>query len=113
MTYKAPGKDYREGLTAKEFYEMFPNNESSEAWFVARRWPNGVCCPKCGSLNVKTGAKRKGLPFRCRSKGCEVPFQREVWNLHAVLEDHLSGMALCPLPGCHQLERRIFHEAAS
>ena len=74
MTYKAPGKDYRKGLTAKQFYQMFPDNESAEAWFVARRWPNGVCCPKCGSLNVKTGAKRKGLPFRCRSKGCEAPF---------------------------------------
>ena len=74
MTYKAPGKDYRKGLTAKQFYQMFPDNESAEAWFVARRCPNGVCCPKCGSLNVKTGAKRKGLPFRCRSKGCEAPF---------------------------------------
>ena len=74
MTYKAPGKDYRKGLTAKQFYQMFPDNESAEAWFVARRWPNGACCPKCGSLNVKTGAKRKGLPFRCREKGCETPF---------------------------------------
>ncbi len=74
MTYKTPGKDYREGLTAKEFYQMFPDIESAEAWFIARRWPNGVCCPKCGSLDVKTGAKRKGLPFRCRSKGCEAPF---------------------------------------
>ena len=53
---------------------MFPDNESAEAWFVARRWPNVVCCPKCGSVDVKPGAKRKGLPFRCRSKGCETPF---------------------------------------
>ncbi len=74
MTYKAPGKDYREGLTAKEFYQIFPDNESAEAWFVVRRWPSGVYCPKCGSVDVKTGAKRKGLPFRCRSKGCETPF---------------------------------------
>ena len=74
MTYKALGKHYRKGLTAKQFYKMFPDNESAEAWFVTHRWPNGVCCPKCGSLNVKTGAKRKGLPFRCRSKGCEAPF---------------------------------------
>ena len=74
MTYKEPGKDYRKGLTAKQFHQMFPDNETAEEWFVARRWPNGVCCPKCGSLDVKTGAKRKGLPFRCRSKGCEAPF---------------------------------------
>ncbi len=53
---------------------MFPDNKSAEAWFLVRRWPNGVCCPKCGSVNVKAGAKRKGLPFRCRSKGCETPF---------------------------------------
>ena len=74
MTCKAPGKNYRKGLTAKEFYQMFPDNGSAEAWFVVRRWPNGVRCPKCGSVDVNTGAKRKGLPFRCRNKGCETPF---------------------------------------
>ena len=74
MTYKAPGKHYRKGLTTKQFYRMFPDNEAAEAWFVGRRWPDGVKCPKCGSENVKTGAKRKGLPFRCRSNGCETPF---------------------------------------
>ena len=27
MAHKAPGKDYRKGLTAKQFYQMFPDNE--------------------------------------------------------------------------------------
>ena len=74
MANKAPGKHYRKGLTAKQFYQMFPDDAAAEAWFVSRRWPDGVTCPKCGSSNVKTGAKRKGLPFRCRNKGCESPF---------------------------------------
>ena len=74
MAKKAPGKNFRKGLTAKQFYQMFPGNAAAEQWFVEQRWPNGVACPKCGSLNVKAGAKRKGLPFRCREKGCEAPF---------------------------------------
>ena len=74
MAYKAPGKHYREGLTAKQFYQMFPDDATAEQWFIRQRWPNGVACPKCGSVKVKSGAKRKGLPFRCREKGCETPF---------------------------------------
>ena len=74
MAKKAPGKHFRKGLTAKQFYQMFPDDAAAEQWFVEQRWPNGVACPKCGSEKVKTGAKRKGLPFRCREKGCEAPF---------------------------------------
>ena len=74
MTYKAPGKHFRKGLTAKQFYQQFPDDTAAEKWFVGQRWPNGVACPKCGSVNVKAGAKRKGLPFRCREKGCDAPF---------------------------------------
>ena len=49
---------------------MFPDDETAERWFIEQRWPNGVCCPKCGSLNVQTGAKHPTMPFRCREKEC-------------------------------------------
>ena len=74
MAKKAPGKHFRKGLTVAEFIQKFPDDATAEAWIVKRRWPNGVCCTSCGSLNVNTAAKRKGMPFRCREKGCGACF---------------------------------------
>ena len=50
--------------------QMFPDDKTAEAWYVKRRWPDGVTCPACGSDNVQTGAKHKTMPFRCREKDC-------------------------------------------
>ena len=71
---KGPGKHYRKGLSVSEFFAMFPDDATAEAWIVARRWPGGVCCPRCGSLNVNTSAKRKSMPFRCREQVCDANF---------------------------------------
>lgn len=71
---KAPGKHYRKGISTKEIFKMFPDDETAEAWFVKQRWPVGVCCPHCGSLNVQTGAKHKTMPYRCREKECAKRF---------------------------------------
>ena len=49
-----------------ELTEMFPDNETAEAWFVAQRWSSGVCCPECGSLDVQDRKTRKPQPYRCR-----------------------------------------------
>ena len=49
---------------------MFPDDAAAEEWFVRRRWPDGVHCPHCGSVNVQTGAKHKTMPYRCREKEC-------------------------------------------
>jgi transposase-like protein len=39
-------------LTAAEFDHMFPDEEACAAYLVARRWPQGVHCPRCGSDHV-------------------------------------------------------------
>ena len=65
---KAPGKNHRKGITFKQIMRMFPDDTTAEAWFVKQRWPEGVCCPYCGSSNVQTGCKHKSMPFRCREK---------------------------------------------
>lgn len=39
-------------LTIKEFEEMFPNENACIAYLVARRWPDGVRCPRCGNPKV-------------------------------------------------------------
>ncbi len=70
MAHSAPGKHYREGLSFIEVADMFPDNLTAERWFVQTRWPNGVCCSACGSLNVQARPKRKPQPFRCRERDC-------------------------------------------
>ena len=61
-----PGKSYRDGISLPELFALFPDNETAERWFVETRWPNGVACPCCGSLNVQPRPRRKPQPFRCR-----------------------------------------------
>ncbi|MDE0201341.1 MAG: IS1595 family transposase [Rhodospirillaceae bacterium] len=67
---KAPGKSHREGISLIEIMRRFPDDATAEAWFVERRWPDGVHCPHCGSVNVQTGARHKSMPYRCREKEC-------------------------------------------
>jgi len=64
------GKAFRKGLSLPQLFRLFPDDETAEAWFIQRRWPNGITCPCCGSTNVQTGARHKTMPYRCREKGC-------------------------------------------
>ena len=66
MAQSGPGKSFRAGLTLAEIFRMFPDDDAAERWFAEARWPEGVWCPHCGSLNVQTGAKHKSQPYRCR-----------------------------------------------
>ena len=72
MAKRAPGKAFRKGISLKQFLGEFPNDEVAEQWFIRNRWPNGICCPKCGSVNVQTGCKH-AMPYRCREQGCGRP----------------------------------------
>ena len=63
---RAPGKHYRDGLSFVQITRMFPNEEAAEKWFLNTRWPGGVCCTECGSLNIQERPTRKPQPFRCR-----------------------------------------------
>ena len=39
-------------LGVAQFEAMFPDEEACKVYLVARRWPNGVCCARCGSTHV-------------------------------------------------------------
>ena len=39
-------------LTAKQFDAMFQTEEDCIKYLVARRWPEGVICPRCGNPKV-------------------------------------------------------------
>ena len=71
---KGPGKSYRQGVSLVELISRFPNDETAEAYFVKTRWPHGIACPYCGSMNVQTGAQHKTMPYRCREKECAKRF---------------------------------------
>ena len=71
---KSPGKAYRKGMSLIEIMRLFPDDAAAEAWFVSRRWPEGIACPHCGSMNVQTGAKHSSMPYRCRERECAKRF---------------------------------------
>lgn len=71
---KAPGKAWRKGMTLMDAMQMFPDDATAEAWFVAGRWPHGPHCPHCGSTDVLSGAAHKTMPYRCRATGCKKRF---------------------------------------
>ena len=66
MTFNAPGKHNREGLSLLQVTSMFPDDATAEAWFVKTRWSDGITCPRCGSTGVYERLSRKPLPYRCR-----------------------------------------------
>ena len=66
MTFHAPGKHYRKGLSLKALFTMYPDDATAEAFFVKNRWPNGIACPHCGSLTVTTKTTHPTMPYRCR-----------------------------------------------
>ena len=66
MIHHAPGKHYRKGLSLKALFKMFPDDDTAEAWFIKSRWPNGIACPRCGSLTVTTKTTHPTMPYRCR-----------------------------------------------
>ena len=43
----------REGMSLAQFLDEFaPDEAAAEAWFVERRWPDGVRCAHCDSARV-------------------------------------------------------------
>ena len=72
MAQNAPGKHYRTGMSLIDAVTMLSDERVAEGLFIETRWPNGVCCPRCGSLDVKARPSRKPAPFRCN--GCRADF---------------------------------------
>ena len=73
MKKAGPGKSYRKGLSLVEAIKTFGNEAEAEQWFIETRWPNGIACPFCGSINdVAERKNRKPQPYHC--KGCRKDF---------------------------------------
>jgi transposase-like protein len=46
-------------LTVPQFESMFPDEDACKAYLHARRWPDGVHCPRCGNPEVYDLKTRK------------------------------------------------------
>ncbi len=64
MPHKAPGKVHCKGISVIELGEMFPDEDSARTWFESHIWPEGRCCPRCGSVRTHE-AKHAKSPYRC------------------------------------------------
>jgi ribosomal protein L37AE/L43A len=50
-------------MTVVQFEAMFPDEPACRAYLIARRWPDGVICPRCG--NPKVYALKSGYHWQC------------------------------------------------
>ena len=56
-------------LTSAQFEGLFPvgDEESCQRYLVARRWPNGVACPRCGNAELYDASSYKPFHWQCRA----------------------------------------------
>jgi transposase-like protein len=56
------------GMTAAQFEGLFPvgDDEATLRYLVARRWPEGVHCPRCGNTDLYDASSYKPFHWQCR-----------------------------------------------
>ncbi len=54
-------------MTIPQFEAAFPDEEACKAYLVARRWPNGVACPRCGNKDLYDHSSYKSFHWQCRA----------------------------------------------
>src|ERR1035437_2876937 len=77
----------KEPKTLTEAVVYFANPDNFLTYLVARRWPNGVVWPTCGSTNVGFIESRRML--QCRTRHAKAQFSVK---LGTILEDSPLGL---------------------
>lgn len=54
-------------MTIAQFDATFPDEDACKAYLQARRWPQGVACPRCGNFEVHPV---KTMPFKWQCYAC-------------------------------------------
>ena len=54
-------------LTAAQFEKLFPDEPACCAYLVARRWPDGVHCPRCGNPDLYDASSYKSFHWQCKA----------------------------------------------
>jgi transposase-like protein len=73
--------------TLTEAIRFFSTFENCRDYMVARRWPNGVTCPTCGSQSVYFDANRKG--WECKTRH---PKRKFTLKTGTIFEDSPLGL---------------------
>jgi transposase-like protein len=55
-------------MTAAQFEATFPDEDACKGYLAARRWPNGVTCPRCGKSEKVFPVK--SMPFKWQCYSC-------------------------------------------
>ncbi len=76
-----------EPKSLQEAIVYFSNPDNCLSYLVARRWPNGVVCPTCGSENVSFNASRR--IWQCGSHHAKRQFSVKVGT---IFEDSPIGL---------------------
>jgi transposase-like protein len=77
----------KDPVTLTEAVVYFADPDNCLTYLVARRWPNGVACPTCGSTNVGFIESRR--MFQCRTRHPKAQFSAK---LGTILEDSPLGL---------------------
>jgi len=73
--------------TLADAIRYFATFEHCRDYMVARRWPNGVTCPRCGSKTVYYDSSRKG--WECKTRHPKRTFTLKTGT---IFEDSPLGM---------------------
>jgi transposase-like protein len=73
--------------TLTEAVKFFANQDNCREYLVARRWPNGVTCPTCGSSGVYFDKTRQG--WICKTKH---PLRKFSLKTGTIFEDSPLGL---------------------
>ena len=63
-------------IALKQAMGTYPDDAAARTFLEKARWPDGACCPHCGSYEVtklEGKATRPGV-YKCKSKGCRKQF---------------------------------------
>ena len=61
-------------MTTPQFEKMFPNEDACSAYLVSHRWPDGVHCPRCGSVKVY-GLATMAFKWECMDCGVSTSYR--------------------------------------
>jgi transposase-like protein len=56
-------------MTFAQWEAMFPTEEACQRYLMKNRWPSGVCCPRCGNVEVYTLADFRWQCHACNEQG--------------------------------------------
>src|ERR1700756_3834161 len=96
----------REPKTLQEAIQYFADPSNCRTYLVARRWPKGVTCPRCGSKDVLFLEKYNR--WHCRAKHEAPQFTLKTGTRHGGFVHQPEQMASSLLPVGQFKERNQF-----